>query len=73
MAAPGALEPVGGGHSKEYNSFLTPFLLPLVNYMQVFSFLIFFVGLIKMKLYTKPDQQWKGREKSVEEVAECAV
>lgn len=44
MAAPEALKPVGGtGHSKQHNSFFTPFLLPLVNYMQVFSFLSFFV------------------------------
>lgn len=50
MAAPEALKPVeavevrvGGagrtGHSKQHNSFFTLFLLPLVNYMQVFSFL----------------------------------
>lgn len=64
MAAPEALKPVeavggvsGGGagrtgHSKQHNSFFTLFLLPLVNYMQVFSFLRFFFlsshDLIKM-------------------------
>lgn len=52
MAAPEALKPVeavggGGGagrtgHSKQHNSFFTLFQLPLVNYMQVFSFLKFF-------------------------------
>lgn len=61
MAAPEALKPVeavGGagrtGHSKQHNSFFTLFLLPLVNYMQVFflSLIFFFFSsshdLIKM-------------------------
>lgn len=51
LAAPKALKSVEEtGHSKQHNSLFTPSVLPLVNYMQVFSSLRFFcvaVDLIK--------------------------
>lgn len=80
MAAPEALKPVGVGggvggvHSKQYNSFLTPILLPLVNYMQVFSFrLFFFCRSNKNVTIHKARSTVEGRETSLEEEAECAV
>lgn len=84
MAAPETQKSVGEtGHSKQHNSFFTPSPPLLVNYMQVFSFLLFFHCCFFFfvcrsnknvtKVHKARNTAKKEGRDSVEEVAECAA
>lgn len=82
MAAPETQKSVGEtGHSKQHNSFFTPSPPLLVNYMQVFSFLLFFFVVFFVcrsnknvtKVHKARNTVKKEGRDSVEEVAECAA
>lgn len=82
MAAPETQKSVGEtGHSKQHNSFFTPSPPLLVNYMQVFSFLLFFFVVFFVcrsnknvtEVHKARNTVKKEGRDSVEEVAECAA